>query len=244
VSEDNPLLSARGAGPEKEETLQIFIINPNSDDRITDAIHRTAAAFGRDDFDVVCKSTPGAPSFIETYADAADAAPGMIQLIKDNHETSDGFVIACHSDPNLDVMKEISRKPVAGIGETSMKLASMLGHRFSVLSDNAHSIPNKETLVRRYHLEGMLASIRAPEEKSRNLDELEKYYQTARKALDEDGAEVIVLGCAAMTGMDKALQKRLQAPVLDGVACALIIISGLIKCGLSTSKIRRYNPQA
>lgn len=224
--------------------MKIFIINPNSDDRITSAILGTAAAFAGDDFDVVCKSTPGAPSFIETYEDAVKAAPGMIQLIKDNHETCDGFVVACHSDPNLDVMKEISLKPVVGIGEASMKLASMLGHRFSVLSDNRHSIPNKEALVRRYHLEGMLASARSPEEKSMNVDELEKYYRTARKALDEDGAEVIVLGCAAMTGMDKPLQKRLQAPVLDGIICALSIISGLIKCGLSTSKIRRYNPQA
>lgn len=224
--------------------MRICIINPNSDDSMTAAILSTAAAFAWDDFDVVCKSTPGAPSFIETYEDAAAAAPGMIKLIKEHHETSDGFVIACHSDPNLDVMKEISVKPVVGIGESSMKLASMLGHRFSVLSDNRHSIPNKEALVHRYHLEGALASVRAPEKKMDNLDEQEKYFQAARKALEEDGAEVIVLGCAAMTGMEKPLQKRLRAPVLDGVACALIIISGLIKCGLSTSKICRYNPES
>lgn len=224
--------------------MRICIINPNSDDSMTDAILATAAAFAWDDFDVVCKSTPGAPSFIETYEDAAAAAPGMIKLIKEHHETSDGFVIACHSDPNLDVMKEISVKPVVGIGESSMKLASMLGHRFSVLSDNRHSIPNKEALVHRYHLEGALASVRAPEKKMDDLDELEKYFQAARKALEEDGAEVIVLGCAAMTGMEKPLKKRLRAPVLDGVVCALIIISGLIKCGLSTSKIRRYNPES
>lgn len=36
----------------------------------------------------------------------------------------------------------------------------MLGHRFSVISTAEHSIPNKEALVRKYHLEGLLASIR------------------------------------------------------------------------------------
>jgi allantoin racemase len=54
---------------------------------------------------------------------------------------------------------------------------------------------------------------------------------------------VIVLGCAAMTGLDKPLQKKLGAPVLDGVVCALIIASGLVQYGVSTSKIRRYNPE-
>lgn len=222
--------------------MKIFIINPNSDARMTDAILAAAAEYAWDDFEVVCESAPGAPGFIETYEDAAAAAPGMIELVKANRQTCDGFIVACHSDPNLDVIKEISSKPAVGIGEASMKLASMLGHRFSVLSDNQHSIPNKEALARRYHLEGMLASVRAPEKGMDNLEEEEKYYRTARIALEKDGAEVIVLGCAAMTGMDRSLRKRLKVPVLDGVVCALIIVSGFIKCGLSTSKIRRYNP--
>lgn len=223
--------------------MKILIINPNSDDSMTETILGTAEEFIWDDFDIECKSTPGAPSFIETYADAAAACPGMMKLIQENQISCDGFVIACHSDPNLDVMKEITHKPVVGIGESSMKLASMLGHRFSVISDNFHSIPNKEALVQKYHLDGMLASVRAPEKNIMDADEPEKYFQTALKAIEEDGAEVIVLGCAAMTGMGGTLQKRLHAPVLDGIICALIIAGGLIKSGLSTSKIRRYNPE-
>jgi allantoin racemase len=223
--------------------MKICIINPNSDDSMTKAILGTAAEFVWDDFDVICKSTPGAPAFIETYADAAAAAPGMMQLIHENHDTSDGFVIACHSDPHLDAMKEATGKPVVGIGEASMKIASMLGHRFSVISDNRHSVPNKEALVHKYHLDRILASVRAPEESILHMGGPEQYYQTALKAIKLDGAEVIVLGCAGMTGMDKTLQNRLNAPVLDGIICSLIIISGLIKCGISTSKIRRYNPE-
>jgi allantoin racemase len=36
------------------------------------------------------------------------------------------------------------------------------------------------------------------------------------------------------------MQSELGVPVLDGVICALIVASGLVKAGLSTSKIRRY----
>jgi allantoin racemase len=162
--------------------------------------------------------------------------------MRENEEKFDAFINACHCDPNLDVMKEITKKPVVGIGEASMKIASMLGHKFSVVSGAKHSIPNKEAVIRKYHLQDALASVRAPEGDVSKLSAEEKYLQAAKLAIEEDKAEVIVLGCAGMTGLDKKLQKKLGVPVLDGVVCALIIATGLVEYGVSTSKIRRYNP--
>lgn len=224
--------------------MRILIINPNSDPVMSEAIAKTARNFAGNECEVTCLPTPGAPLFIETYEDAVLAAPGMIELVKENEAGFDGFVVACHSDPNLDVLKEISNKPVVGIGEASMKLASMLGHRFSVLSDNAHSIPNKQDLARKYHLENALASVRAPARRGEKKSEEDIYTETALRAIDEDGAEVLVLGCAGLTGLDKPIEARTGAPVLDGIICALIIISGLIKYKVSASKIRKYNPEA
>jgi len=223
--------------------MRIFIINPNSNPDMTRKIEKVAQAFAAGEFEVVCRATPGAPRFIETYEDQALAAPGMSKLLGENHEAFDAFVVACHCDPNLDLMKELSRKPVVGIGEASMKIATMLGHRFSVVSTAEHSIPNKEALVEKYHLGGLLASVRAPEEEWADEPLEEKYFRTAQAAIEDDGAEVIVLGCAGLAGLDKRLQKRLGVPVLDGVVCALIIASGLSRYGISTSKIRRYNPE-
>jgi allantoin racemase len=72
--------------------------------------------------------------------------------------------------------------------------------------------------------------------------EEEKYLQVAKKAIDEDMAEVIVLGCAGMAGMAETIQHKLGVPVLDGVVCGLIIASGLVKSNISTSKVRKFNP--
>jgi allantoin racemase len=223
--------------------MKILIINPNSDLEMTNKIQKTAAAFADRDCDVVCKPTPGAPAFIETLEDESKAAPGMIQLLKTHEDQFDAFIVACHCDPNLDVLKEITEKPVVGIGEASMKMASMLGHSFSVVSGTVHSIPNKKVLARKYHLQDGLASVRAPPDEMSQCTDEEKYVKAAQKAVDEDMAEVIVLGCAGMTGLDKLLQKELGVPVLDGVVCALIIAAGLVKYGVSQSKIRRYNPE-
>ncbi len=223
--------------------MKILIINPNSDPEMTAVIQKSAENFANGEFEVVCKPTPGAPIFIETYEDILQAAPGMVQLLRENEDDFDAFVIACHDDPNLDAMKEITAKPVVGIGEASMKMASMLGHRFSVVSTMKHSIPNKEAQARKYHLQDLLASVRAPSDEMATASDEEKYLRTAQLALEEDMAEVIVLGCAGMAGLDKLLEEKLRAPVLDGVVCALIIATGLVKYGISTSKVRRYNPE-
>lgn len=227
--------------------MRILIINPNSDPDMTRKIEEAGRAFAGGAFEVACRATPGAPRFIDTYEDQALAAPGMAELLRANHEAFDAFVVACHCDPNLDLMKEISRKPVVGIGEASMKMATMLGHRFSVLSTAAHSIPNKEALIERYGLRGQMASVRAPEVEGlegMESDLEERFFRTGRAAIDEDGAEVIVLGCAGLAGLDKRLEKRLGVPVLDGVVCALIVAAGMARYGVATSKARRYNPEA
>lgn len=223
--------------------MKIFIINPNSDSEMTKVIQEAADNFAGKDIEVVCQSTPGAPKFIETYEDEVKAAPGMIKLLRENEDEFDAFIIACHDDPNLDTMKEISKKPVVGIGEASMKIASMLGHRFSVVSTSKHSIPIKESLVKKYDLQEALASVRAPKEEIGEKSEEEKYMEAAQSAIEEDRTEVIVLGCAGMAGLDKRMKEKLGVPVLDGVVCALIIASGLVKYGVSTSKIRKYNPE-
>jgi allantoin racemase len=216
--------------------MKIMIINPNSDEDMTAAIQETAAAYVQKRYTVVTVSTPGAPFFIETYEDALHAAPGMMQLIREHESVYDAFILACHCDPHLDLLREITIRPVVGIGEASMKIATMLGHSFSILSTTVHSMPQKEALVRTYGLHPFLTSIRVPP-----TDTEESYLSAARSAV-EDGAEVIVLGCAGMTGFHNSLQEALEIPVLDGVVCALIIAEGLVRTGISQSKARRYNP--
>ena len=220
--------------------MKLLIINPNSDKQMSLAILSSATQFADGDFDVDCLSTPGAPLFIDTYQDAATALPGMVELFNRHEADYDAFIVACHCDPNLDLMKELTIKPMVGIGEASMKIATMLGHRFSVISTDSRSVPNKEALIRSYHLQDLLASVKFPVAALENRSDEEKYLLTAQAAIEEDMAEVVVLGCAGMTGLDKRLEQKLGVPVLDGVVCALIVAAGLVKYQVATSKIRRY----
>ena len=222
--------------------MRILIINPNSDPGMTAAIQESAEAFAEDAFEVVTMSTPGAPHFIETYADEVQSAPGMMELLWANEEDYDAFVIACHSDPTMEAAKEATRKPVIGIGEASMKLASFLGHSFSVVTTHQHSVPGKVEQARKYHLQELMVSVRAPDVGQENLEDLGLFMELSRQAVEEDQAEVIVLGCAGLSGMDGKIQEALDVPVLDGVVCALILATGFVQGGTGTSKVLGYNP--
>ena len=220
--------------------MKILIINPNSSIEMTAAIQNTANEFVNGEYETICKYVSDAPQFIDSYEDKVITAPGMIRLVKEHEKEYDAFIIACHCDPNIDVIKEITSRPVVGIGEASMKIASMLGHSFSVISASRHSVPNKEALIRQYFLQDMCVSVKAPKEEKYDGNKNDLYLKLAEEAVNEDMAEVIVLGCAGMAGLDKKIQNKLRVPTLDGVVCALIIASGLVKYEVSTSKIRRY----
>ncbi len=220
--------------------MKIVIINPNSSPEMTEDIDTAARNYAAGEFEVITLPTPGAPVFIDSYEDAAVSVPGMINLVHRYQEEADAFIIACHGDPGIDVLKEISGKPVVGIGEASMKLATMLGHRFSVVTTSRQSIPGKEAVVHQYHLDEYLASVKAPLSESEALNDEAPFLEAARAAIEQDMAEVIVLGCAGLAGLDRSMSRKLGVPVLDGVVCALIIATGLVKAGLGISKAARY----
>ena len=105
--------------------MKILIINPNSDTRMTAVIRQAAETFAAGEFEVECVPTPGAPEFIDSYQDEVETAPGMLALVREHEQLFDGFLVACMDDPNLDAVKEITGKPVVGIAEAAMKIASI-----------------------------------------------------------------------------------------------------------------------
>lgn len=220
--------------------MRIVIINPNSDSAQTDQIDKAAKAFSQDRFEVITLSTPGAPQYIDTCMDAAKALPGMLALVEKWEDKADAFVIACHCDPNLTVLREASTHPVLGIGESSMKIATLLGHKFSVVSTGERGIPNKEANIRSYGLDTYVASLRSPGVECCCADMAGKLRNAAAHAVNEDRAEVIVLSAAGQSQLAAEMSASLGVPVLDGVDCALMLAEGMCHTGYQTSKKCRY----
>jgi allantoin racemase len=127
----------------------------------------------------------------------------------------------------------------------SMYVACMLGYKFSIVTTNEEWEPLLWDAVRHYGLSERCASVRSTHMPVLALEEdpedtYDLIAKTAKLAVEEDGAEVICLGCAGMAGLDKHLEKELDIPVVDGVVCALKLLEGFVSYGVKTSKLRAY----
>jgi len=126
-----------------------------------------------------------------------------------------------------------------------MYYACMLGYKFSVVTTNDEWGPLLWDAVKHYGLAERCASVRTTglpvlALESSELDTGKLIEEVARKAIQEDGAEVICLGCAGMAGLDKHLEQQLGVPVIDGVVAALKFLEGMVGYGVRTSKRRAF----
>jgi len=157
-----------------------------------------------------------------------------------------GVVVACFSDPGIDAAKEVSQIPVLGIAEVALHIAALLGHKFCLMTPLKSRVPAKEHHVRRLGMAKLLASVRALNMKVLETDAKPDETKTAvleigKRAIEEDGAEVMILGCAGMAGYSEELAKQLGVPVLDPTSVALKVAEALVNLGLTHSKIGLFS---
>jgi len=226
--------------------MRIHVVNPNTTRSMTLKIGAAAKAAASPGVEVTAVNPDFGPPSIEGYFDEAFSVPGLIEEIAKAAD-ADAFVIACFDDTGLDAARCATRAPVVGIGEAAFHLASLVAAKFSVVTTLSRSIAPIEHNLAKYGLAARCARVRAaeapvlaledPDSGARRLIETE-----IERALAEDGAEAIVLGCAGMTDLARDLQHRSGVPVIDGVACAVSLAESLIRIGLRTSKRNTYAP--
>ena len=227
--------------------MRILLINPNTSVDFTTKIERIARQYAAPGTEVTAVNASSGPQSIESIYDELLSAAGTLDVFLRERERYDAFVLACYSDhPCVYAMREVTDKPVLGIAEANMHMACMLGHRFSIVTTNDAWEPLLWDAVHHYGLGQRCASVRTTGlpvlalESTATPDADQLIEQAARRAIEEDGAEVICLGCAGMAGLDKQLEASLGVPVLDGVVCALKLLEGMLTYGLHTSKRRSY----
>lgn len=228
--------------------MKILFINPNTSEHFTEKIQSILEKYAAPGTVAKAVNPESGPRSIESIYDELLSAPGTLQTIIENLDEYDAFVISCYSDhPTVYAGREITDKPVIGIAEASMYISCMLGYKFSVVTTNKEWEPLLWDAVRHYGLAERCASVRTTGmpvlmlEAASPEETFQMILDTSKKAIEEDGAEVISLGCAGMTGMDKRLEKELGVPVIDGVVGALKLLEGLLAYGVRTSKRLAYS---
>lgn len=229
--------------------MRLLVINPNTTASMTAAIATAARAHARPGTEIDALGAPWGTPSIESHAEEALAAAAAIELVGAHAGAYDGIAIACFGDPGLDAARELAPVPVVGIAEAAMLLALPLGHRFSIVAALDRARPLMLDVVRRHGLEARCASVRTTGLSVLEIDRDPAAAEAAivaagRRAVDEDGAEAICLGCAGMGPLDERVGARLGVPVIDGVAAAVKLLEALHDYGGPTSRAAAYRPPA
>jgi allantoin racemase len=226
--------------------MLLNIVNPNTTASMTRTIAAAAKQTARSDTRIRAVNSEFGPLSIEGFYDDAFAVPGLLVRIAEGEgEGADAHVIACFDDTGLDAARARASAPVVGIGEAAFHMASLVAHRFTVITTLSRSVPVIENNLLRYGLDRRCARVRATDIA---VLELEDPASNARarigaeiaEALRTDGAEAIVLGCAGMANLAHSLGAEFKVPVVDGVAAAVALAEGLASMKLATSKRGGY----
>ncbi|MFQ5425597.1 MAG: aspartate/glutamate racemase family protein [Gaiellales bacterium] len=178
--------------------------------------------------------------------DAYVAEAGM----QAEEEGYDAVVMDTVSDSGLGALRSRLSIPVLGPGLVAYSVAVMLGKKFSIVTmwDKWHFFYEKNLAV--YNLKGRLASIRAvnipPEVESlfegKEEEMFQKLTDEAQRAIDEDGADCIMLGSTTMHQAGQYMQEKLEAQVINPGPVAIKIAEAIVQLGLSHSKVAYPSP--
>jgi allantoin racemase len=230
--------------------MRILIINPNTSQSMTDKIRSVAEAVKSEDCQLTVTCPEKGPVTIESSYDEAYAIAPTIDLVRQaSSEGYDAIILACFCDVGVEAAKEISSIPVLGLEEATLSIALLLGSKFGVMTEKRPRVAMKERHVRRHGLLDRMASIRPLGLSVAELDADPEGTKAAGMALaqrmvEEDGAEVIIMGCAAMAGYSDDLERELGVPVLDPLEVTLKVTEALVQLRLSHSRVGLYAPPA
>jgi allantoin racemase len=221
---------------------KILVVNPNTTASMTETIGAAARAVTASGTEIMAVTSSMGPASIEGFYDEAFAVPGLIQALLEVHD-ADAGIIACFDDTGLDAARSVAPFPVVGICEAALVTAGQLAKRIAVITTLPRSIVPLEELVRRY---GFAERARVTACNVAVLD-LEKAGSGAAGKLEagiasalDEGAEVIVLGCAGMADLAQKLSEKFCVPVVDGVAAAVKQAEALAGMKLRTSRRGAY----
>ena len=222
--------------------MKILVINPNTTESMTDHLRRELEPLKAPGTELTVVNPVHGPVSIESEYDEILASAPTAELIKQAEADGyDAVVIACFSDPALHVGREVVSIPVVGIEESTLHAACQLGYKFTITTTFPKRVPSKIEHVAKQGLEAKLASVRPlnmtvlemdaePERTKKRLIEV------ANAAAAEDGAEVLILGCAGLAGYAADVERETGVIVLDPSPIGLKTAEMFVTLGLKHSK--------
>jgi allantoin racemase len=225
--------------------MRILIVNVNTTSAITEAIAAQARDAASAGTEIIGLTPRFGYASVEGNFESYLSAVAVMDRVLSYSEPYDAVIQAGYGEHGREGLQELLDVPVVDITEAAASTAMFLGRRYSVVTTLDRTIPLIEDRLKLAGLQDHCASVRASGLAVLEIEEdedkaIEAIVLQAERAVRDDNAEVICLGCGGMAGLDAKVRERTGVPVVDGVSAAVAIAESLVRLGLSTSKVRTY----
>jgi len=225
--------------------MRILVVNVNTTESITQTIAEQARSVASPGTEIVGLTPYFGAESVEGNFESYLAAIAVMDRVMAYDQPFDAVIQAGYGEHGREGLQELLNVPVVDITEAAATTAMFLGHAYSVVTTLDRTVPLIEDRLKLAGLYQRCASVRASGMAVLELEEhplaaMEAIVRQAELAIREDKAEVICLGCGGRAGLDERIRQRTGVPVVDGVTAAVTIAEGLVRLGLSTSKVRTY----
>ncbi|OXM44748.1 Asp/Glu/hydantoin racemase [Amycolatopsis thailandensis] len=223
--------------------MRILVTNCNTTEAMTKEIEAGARAAASPGTEILARTPLWGPESAEGWLDSFLSAAAVIDLLDKMDEPFDALVMAGFGEHGREGAREMLDVPVVDITEAAAHLACLLGRRYGVVTTLDRTCALIEDSL---HTSGVAQNCVCVLGAGLGVLELTDEHRTesalltaGRRARDA-GAEVLVLGCAGMTGLDRRISAMLDIPVIDGVAAAVRLAESLVALRLKTSRAGSY----
>lgn len=216
--------------------MKLLIVNPNISTSVTDLIEAEARRVASDDTHIEMATAASGVAYIETRFEALLGAHAVAAIAGERIGQYDALLVAAFGDPALLELREVLDVPVVGMTDAALMTAAQLGQRIGIIAISRRITAWYRECVDRYGMLSRLAGIRHLDRPLRDPGTIREEHgaqliDLCERAVEQDGADVLILAGAPLAGLARSVADRLPVPVVDGVSSGVLQAEALVRLG-------------
>jgi len=230
------------------DKYKMKIIIPINDGAYNQELKEVAQSVAPPDLEIEVDNIKAGNTSIESRWDRMTNAPHVVDLVVEAEKQGfDGVFVSDFDYCGVEPAREVVSIPVIGGFRSSAYTAMMLSERFSIITIMSSVVDMQRSHTRTFGIAPNFASIipinLTVHELSQKKIVIEKVFESSIKAIEEDGADSILLGCTGFMHIADGVAKKLfdkykiNIPVIDPNMTAVSYLYNLMRTGQSQSRL-------
>jgi Asp/Glu/hydantoin racemase len=216
----------------------IVLINPNTSAKTTAFMTDIARRYLPEGYSITAMTAESGVAMIVNVAELKASENGVVQMGLSQAKAAQGIIVSAFGDPGLETLRTCISIPVVGLCGASMIEASREGRKFGIATVTPDLVACFSDKARSMGFEGNYTGTRLTKGDPVQLASdpaalLLALEYAAQECIDDDGAEVVIIGGGPLGLAAESLQNSFAIPIISPIRCAVELLTTRIELALN-----------